>query len=326
MIPSPPDNREIVDALPARPFFTVAICSRNRAVSLETAARSVLPQLGDDAELLLVDNDSSDATPGVMVGLAAAEPRVRVVRQPRRGIAAARNLALEQAHGRVVVFLDDDELALPDWLNAFRGFLRRHPEGTWAAVGGPYLSAPAAPLPAWIEEQYGRFDHGGDERMLPTPLSPAGGNLAVWRDLALAVGGFDESLPRHEDSALSGQLRAAGHAIWWTPSARVRHLIPASRLTFQAQCRLWFAEGVAVVPFRLQTVRGGGRRVATLFFRTLVTPLQASGQALASGLCWLVGQHHTAARLYLRACRSTGVASESARRLVTGRFCETPRR
>jgi hypothetical protein len=326
MIPGLPDTRETAGASPARPFFTVAICSRNRAASLAAAARSVLPQLGDDAELLLVDNDSTDATPAVMVGLAAADPRVRTARQSRRGIAAARNLALEQARGRVVVFIDDDELALPDWLDAFRDFLRRHPEGAWAAAGGPYLSAPETPLPAWIEAQYGRFDHGGDERMLPAPLAPAGGNLAVWRNLALAVGGFDESLPRHEDSALSGQLRAAGHAIWWTPSARVRHLIPASRLTFQAQCRMWFSEGVAVVPFRLRTVKGRGRRVATLSFRMLAAPIQAAGQALASGLCWLVCRHHAAARLYLRACRSAGVASESARWVGTGRFRQTPRR
>ena len=318
MLPGPSDTRAMAGAQAAQPLFTVAICSRNRASSLDAAARSVLPQLGVDAELLLVDNDSTDATPDVIAALSNSDPRVRTARQRRRGIAAARNLALEEARGRLVVFLDDDELALPDWLDAFRDFVRRHPEGTWAAAGGPYLSVPETPLPAWIEKNYGQFDHGGDERMLPAPLSPAGGNLAVWPGLAIAVGGFDQSLPRHEDSALSGQLRAVGHAIWWIPSARVQHLIPASRLTFRAQCRLWFSEGVAVVPFRMQSVNGCCRRLGLLLFRTVVTPFQAGVQAFAAGLCWLIWQPAAAARSFLRACRSAGVAGESARRLITG--------
>ena len=320
----PPDHRESAAATSVRPFFTVAICSRNRAASLEAAARSVLPQLRDDAELLLVDNDSTDSTPSVMAALAAADARVRAARQPRRGIAAARNRALEEARGRVVAFLDDDELALPDWLDAFRDFRCRHPEGTWAAVGGPYLSAPEAPLPSWIETNYGQFDLGGEERALRAPLSPAGGNLAVWREIAMTVGGFDESLPRHEDSALSEQLRAAGYAVWWAPSARVKHLIPASRITFQAQCRMWFAEGVAVVPFRLRSVEGAGSRVVVLIARMMTTPLQSLGQAIAAGCCWTVGRQNSAARLFLRSCRGLGVARESARRLVTAGFSSKP--
>ena len=54
------------------PLITVAICTRNRAALLEKAVRSVLRQMTGDAELLIVDNASTDDTPGVAARLAAS--------------------------------------------------------------------------------------------------------------------------------------------------------------------------------------------------------------------------------------------------------------
>lgn len=53
------------------PFISVAICTRNRAKLLARAVESVLPQLGPDAELLIVDNASTDETPQIAAALTA---------------------------------------------------------------------------------------------------------------------------------------------------------------------------------------------------------------------------------------------------------------
>ena len=78
----------------ATPLITVAICTRNRAASLQKAVDSVLPQLSEDIELLIVDNASTDNTPEVAMHLAAANRQVTVCLEDEVGLSAARNKAL----------------------------------------------------------------------------------------------------------------------------------------------------------------------------------------------------------------------------------------
>ena len=88
-------------ATAAAPLITVAICTRNRAKYLLRAVESVLPQLTDKTELLVVDNASSDDTPAVAARLAAAHPRVKVWREPNPGICFARNSRTRQCQGGI---------------------------------------------------------------------------------------------------------------------------------------------------------------------------------------------------------------------------------
>src|SRR5205807_9766350 len=113
----------------ATPLITVAICTRNRAASLQKAVDSVLPQLSEDIELLIVDNASTDNTPEVAMHLAAANRQVTVCLEDEVGLSAARNKALLQARGQYVLFLDDDAVAEPGWLAAYHQFLSAPPSG-----------------------------------------------------------------------------------------------------------------------------------------------------------------------------------------------------
>jgi glycosyltransferase involved in cell wall biosynthesis len=97
-----------------RPAFSVVICTYNRADVLPRAIDTVLAQDFDDFELVVVDDGSKDGTADA-VG-AIADPRVHYVRQENAGLGAARNTGVDHASGRYVVFLDDDDLALPGWL------------------------------------------------------------------------------------------------------------------------------------------------------------------------------------------------------------------
>jgi len=97
-----------------RPAFSVVICTYNRAPVLPRAIETVLTQDFDDFELVVVDDGSTDGTAEVVGSL--ADPRVRYVRQENAGLGAARNTGVANAEGRYVVFLDDDDLALPGWL------------------------------------------------------------------------------------------------------------------------------------------------------------------------------------------------------------------
>ena len=89
----------------------------NCAPYLEAAVRSVMAQTVEDWELIIVDDCSQDHTRAVAAGLAAEDPRIRLVaNEENRGAAASRNKGLELCRGAYVALLDGDDLWRPEKL------------------------------------------------------------------------------------------------------------------------------------------------------------------------------------------------------------------
>ena len=300
------------------PLITVALCTRNRAASLERAVRSVIPQLDADTRLVIVDNGSTDNTAEVVAALRRDCFAVHYVREERPGIPVARNRALVESTGRYVLFFDDDEVVAPDWVAAYREFLTSRDAERAGCVGGPYFPEHAIPQPAWLEPNYGFFDLHLPRQITPAGKNPVAGNCAYARETVLALGGFAENLPRHEDSELSERLRRAGHEVWWLPEARVRHLIPASRFAWRAQWNLWRADGRATPHLRLTTISSPTKRRRWLLLRFFTGTGQALLQSFLALGAILIGRRRNAARLLLRVARNGGLAAECAR-LLFGR-------
>ena len=96
-----------------RPRVTVAIPSYNRAEGLARTLASVRGQTFTDLEILIADNASTDDTPQTCAAAAAADPRVRVIRQDTNtGLTANFNTVLSEARGDLVMVVADD-----DWLD-----------------------------------------------------------------------------------------------------------------------------------------------------------------------------------------------------------------
>lgn len=110
------------------PYFSVVIPSYNRARMLCSALETVRLQSFGDWECFVVDDGSTDETQAV-VSEYARDPRFISLRQPEnRGMNASRNLAIAQARGRFVTFLDSDDLWLAGRLDAFHGRAEAKPE------------------------------------------------------------------------------------------------------------------------------------------------------------------------------------------------------
>lgn len=101
------------------PQVTVVLCTYNRAALIERTVRAVLAQKGCELDLVVVDDGSPDRTPEVLAAI--DDPRMRVVRQANAGLSVARNSGLAAAEGDWVVFLDDDDLPEPEWLETLAG-------------------------------------------------------------------------------------------------------------------------------------------------------------------------------------------------------------
>lgn len=98
----------------------------NRAHLVVDAIRSVLRQTMPDLECIVVDDGSTDSTPELLAAM--TDPRLRVIVRRHAGVAAARNLGVDQAHAPLVAFLDSDDLWRPDKLAHEVPYLEGHPQ------------------------------------------------------------------------------------------------------------------------------------------------------------------------------------------------------
>jgi glycosyltransferase involved in cell wall biosynthesis len=113
------------------PTFSVVMPACNAEHTVAAAIRSVLAQTRADFEVLVVDDGSSDGTRAAIEQM-LGDSRVRLFTTPGQGPAVARNLALSHARGRLVCFLDSDDLYLPTYLEEMERALLDHPEAGMA--------------------------------------------------------------------------------------------------------------------------------------------------------------------------------------------------
>ena len=97
------------------PTVSVIIPAYNRAHVVDQAINSVLQQIYQDFEIIVVDDASTDNTEDVVKGF--GDPRIHYLRQQQnRGAPWARNLGAEVARGEYLAFLDSDDLWYPEFL------------------------------------------------------------------------------------------------------------------------------------------------------------------------------------------------------------------
>jgi GT2 family glycosyltransferase len=94
----------------ARGLVSVVIAAYNADRFIGETCRSALAQSYAPLEVVVVDDGSTDATAAVVEAIAATEPRLRLIRQPNRGVAAARNAAVAGSAGEFIAPLDADDI------------------------------------------------------------------------------------------------------------------------------------------------------------------------------------------------------------------------
>jgi len=191
----------------------VVVCFELGALVQETV-ESVWASSRPPDELLLVDDGSEgDATRLAIQALErTAEARnlpLRVIRQPNRGLAAARNAGLAAANAEFISFLDGDDLIEPGFYDAALTLLTRHPDlggvAAWALCFGDHVpdgfwNAPQPEFPPLFVEN--------------TVIVPCMMRTAVLREL----GGYDaEQRYNYEDWELSVRMLASGRPIVTIP-------------------------------------------------------------------------------------------------------------
>ncbi len=245
---------------------SVVIGTYNRARLLEGTLEALASQEVPDSlewEIIVVDNNSRDATPQVVTAFSkAVAARVSYAFEPRRGLSHARNRGIREARGSLIAFTDDDVLPAPNWIAQVAAAIDR-----WNAqgLGGRILPRWEASPPPWLTANRSLlaglaimdFEASG---LLTLPLARQpqvwGANMAFRRELFERVGGFDprrgivgKKLFRGEEIDLINRALESGLKIAYDAAPTVFHRIGPDRMRKAYFRKLTFdeAEGRARV-------------------------------------------------------------------------------
>jgi succinoglycan biosynthesis protein ExoM len=210
-------------------------------------------------DVLVVDNDPQRSAEHLVTGVGG--PGVRYAAEPRPGIAAVRNRAMDEAAGsRLLAFIDDDERPHERWLAAL---LDTWTDSGAAAVSGRVVAEYAGELDPWIR--------AGDffvRRNLPSGTTidtAAAGNLLLDLDQVRACGTrFDSSLGLGggEDTLFSRSLARAGGRMVWCAESAVVDQVPAVRMTRRWVLTRAWSHGNGAVLTELRLTGGTAARLA----------------------------------------------------------------
>lgn len=192
-------------------------------------------------EVIVVDNASTDGSPEAVreyiQGMAAAATKSAfealhlVETGANLGFAAGNNAGARTARGAMLVFLNNDTVAEPDWLARLHGALPTRPQFALATSRLVFLDDPSTVDSAGdgYLRAGGAFKHGyggpaGDALTSREVFGACGGAFLIRRSVFEALGGFDERFFMvYEDVDLSYRARLLGFRCWYAAEAIVRH-------------------------------------------------------------------------------------------------------
>jgi GT2 family glycosyltransferase len=219
---------------------SVILSTRDRPAFLQVALRSLLAMAHDGFEVVVVDNAS--ATPATRdTVLALADPRVRLVSEPRPGLARARNRGVLEARHDIVAFTDDDVVVDRHWLTGIsEGFAAAEnvacvcgmvPSGELRTFAQAYFDERVTWARSCVPRVYDLADPPAEQPLFPFQVGQfgTGANFAMRREAVMSLGGFDEALgvgsPTRggEDIDMFVRVLLAGYRLAYQPSAFVWH-------------------------------------------------------------------------------------------------------
>ena len=222
---------------------------------MESIAANDLPK--EQYEIVLVDNNCTDNTRAVCEAFAAAHKDVnfRYCVEKEQGLSAARNKAIKEAKGDVLVYVDDDALVDSWYLRTIAEYMTQHLE--ISAVGGPIIPLYETAEPKWMtrytkELLCGYLYFGEAERTFPGERYPGGGNAAYLAEVFKHVGLFNTNLGRKGDGLMGSEekdifdkMKARGMRFMYLPKMILHHIIPQKKLERDYFDRLTYQIGVS---------------------------------------------------------------------------------
>jgi len=267
------------------PGVSVIIPTYNRWPMVREAVESVLAQTDRSFELIVVDDGSEDETTEKLIGYGSSP---RVLRQPRRGVAAARNLGVRSSAGKYLAFLDSDDLWRRRKLETQVAFMEARPEVEICQTEEIWIRRGIRVNPKWRHRKpAGDIFRASLDLCLVSPSA-----VMMTRDLFEREGGFDETFPVCEDYDLwlriaadtpvhlirqalvlkrGGHQDQLSHSTWGLDRFRVLAIKKLLDAGLRGEKRIWAIEALAgKVAILAKGARRRGKECDALIYERLL--------------------------------------------------------
>lgn len=240
-------------------MISVIICTYNRDKYIYNVLKSVADNdyPRDRYEIVLVNNNSTDNTESECKRFQTDYPDIcfRYFVETQQGLSYARNCGIQNSNGDLLVYVDDDALVNPEYLQTYADFFIRNAHAV--AAGGPIIPEYETQEPAWMSHYTrqlvtGKLYLGEKEREFPRGSYPGGGNSCYRKSVFDKIGLFNVELGRKgnsligaEEKDLYDKMTTQGMKFFYLPTAILYHLIPEKKLTQDYFDRLTYGIGVS---------------------------------------------------------------------------------
>jgi succinoglycan biosynthesis protein ExoA len=208
----------------------------------EVAGKMLAQRFDGTIEFLFIDGGSQDGTVEILRELQRADPRLRILQNPRRTTPVALNIGLSEARGEYVARMDAHTLYPEGYLAHGVVRLRRgdaaHVSGPQVAQGdGPWSRRIALALDTRLGTGSAQFRHALEEE-----IEVDSGFTGVWpRSVLETHRGWDEEWLNDQDSELAARIRGRGGRIVCVPEMEARYI---PRNSLRAVARQYWRYGI----------------------------------------------------------------------------------
>ena len=233
--------------------ISLLICTHNSSKIIEKTlsylskqkVRSSIPW-----EVVLVDNASTDGTAEIAKSFWNSDTPLRIVYEPKPGVAYARSTGMNACQYSYIGFIDDDNWVMENWVEAAYASMESHPDA--GAIGGPSEAVFESPAPEWFT-QYSKNYAVGEQYDKPGKIEEF--NKLLWGagmvlrkeawDLLFAHGyepihesRSGKNLSSGEESEILLLFKLMGLSLYYDPELKIKHFMTSERLNWKYYLRL----------------------------------------------------------------------------------------
>ena len=226
-------------------MISVVVCTYKRVDFLVKCLAALAGQdfSKNDYEIVIVNNNSPDNTDEVCRDFIKSNPSLHIQYyiETQQGLSYARNRGISLSKGEIIIFLDDDAIARPDYLQKMNTFFESYPQAV--ACGGRIYPLFESKRPKWMSKYLlsltSSIDMGDEVKTFSHKKYPIGANMAFRKFVFEKFGMFDVNLGRRGDNLEGAEEKAIFYNLYrdkmpayYVPDAIVDHAVPEKRLTY----------------------------------------------------------------------------------------------